>query len=81
VTSDRLAEALHEIATTPRSRIEAETAYKWAARAVAAHQRGWTRDAHDYFHEAIEHAAVADPDGSVLLHVVQWIHQHAPGGL
>jgi hypothetical protein len=59
-------EASLEIATKSRETIEMETAYKWAARAMASYMRfqktGSTFllfDAEDYRHEALEHAAMA----------------------
>jgi hypothetical protein len=39
--------------------IQVETAYTWAARAVAAARLGNMLDAHEYWHEALEHAALA----------------------
>lgn len=39
--------------------IQVETAYTWAGRAVAAAKLGRLPDAHEYWHEAQEHAALA----------------------
>ena len=81
-----LAEAKREIAQKSRSQIEEETAYKWAARAVAAYaafrstnRAMWLRDAGHYYEEACEHAALADPhSGEVLRDVVDWAHHYIP---
>jgi hypothetical protein len=87
-----LADARHELAHKTRQDVDRETAWKWAARAVAAYQRSqhstdplrdamsWIRDAQDYYHEAIEHAALADHSGEVLRVVREWIHRHVPRG-
>lgn len=78
-----------ELANKTRKQIEEETAYRWAARAIAAfqlsvnsqqHER-WMRDAADYYHEAVEHAALADESGDLLRRVRQWVHQHVPRGV
>ena len=39
--------------------IQVETAYIWAARAVAAVRLNRLAEAHEYWHEAVEHAALA----------------------
>lgn len=89
--TSELEEARREIEAKSRSQIEEETAWKWAARAVAAYQNAHRlggrnianrllRDATDYYHEAIEHAALADHDGDVLRTVRQWIHRYVPRG-
>jgi hypothetical protein len=82
-----LPEARREILEKSRSLIEAETAYKWADRAVAAWQlhadtdaEQWLRDAVDYLHEAVEHAALADHSGTVLREVHAYVHQYVPRG-
>jgi hypothetical protein len=80
-----LAEARRELTSKPRSQIEEETAFKWAARAVAAYQLytetdhyQWLRDAGHYMDEAIEHAALADQSGEVLRSVRKFLHQDVP---
>jgi hypothetical protein len=40
--------------------IQTDTAIKWLGRAVAAVKLGKTDDAHEYAHEALEHAALSD---------------------
>lgn len=82
-----LEEARCEVADKTRDQIEEETAYKWAARAVAAYERHaksdgamWLRDAVTYFDEAVEHAALADRSGLVLHAVRQWVDAHVPRG-
>ena len=80
-------EARRELFQKTRAEIEEETAFKWAARAVAAYQLSamqqpnrFLRDAEDYYHEAIEHAALADHSGGVLRRVREWFHQYVPHG-
>jgi len=77
--------AQHEIAYKSREQIEEETAWKWAARAVASYQEfrrsnfhRWLMDAADYAHEAIEHGALADYDGAVLRAVRNWMARYIP---
>jgi hypothetical protein len=53
-----VAEALDELQHKTVVDIEAETALKWCGRAVAAMQLGLEEDAHEYAHEAMEHAAL-----------------------
>jgi hypothetical protein len=84
--NDLLAEAEREIRQKHREQIEEETAYKWAARAVAAYRAfrssnraSWLRDSENYYNEAIEHGALADPySGAVLRDVIEWIHNYIP---
>jgi len=78
-----LDEARVELAHKTRAQIEEETAYKWAARAVAAHERyqqtsqvRWLRDFEHYLDEAAEHAALADSTGAVLGAVLAWTRQY-----
>jgi len=86
--NDLLAEAERELAAKPRSQIEEETAFKWAARAAVAYRlfretrmHQWLRDSADYYHEAIEHAALADHSGEVLRALREWIHHYIPRGV
>jgi hypothetical protein len=78
-------DARHELLQKSRSAIEEETAFKWAARAVAAYRlfvetqsRPWLLDAVDYAHEAVEHAALADRTGQVLQSVREYVHRDIP---
>ena len=86
---DLLADAQRELAQKSRSQIEEETAFKWAARAVAAYRQvrvppyqkaRWLRDADHYKEEALEHAAMADESGEVLRAVREWMQQYIPRG-
>lgn len=73
-----LLEARGDVASKSRSAINRESAWRWAALAVAAADAGKLTDAVDYFHEAIEHAALADPSGSELLEVRNWVGLRIP---
>lgn len=42
--------------------IQVETAYTWCGRACAAVTMGLDEEAHEYAHEALEHAALTDSD-------------------
>lgn len=68
----KLVEAsMHEISDTGLEHIQYMTAYKWAARAIAA--KMLEREAHEvteYSHEALEHAALVD-DETVLSDIKQ----------
>lgn len=77
--------ARREVLEKSHEQVEEETAWKWAARAVAcfenheeSHSERWLEDYEDYRHEAIEHAAFADQDGTVLRNVRAWLERHAP---
>jgi hypothetical protein len=83
----RIRDAELELKTKTRSQIEEETAYKWAARAVASYlafveigNNDMRFDAAHYYEEAVEHAALADQSGEVLLAVRRWTAQHVPRG-
>lgn len=39
--------------------VQRKTARTWAGRALVAHEKGNTMDAHEYAHESIEHAALS----------------------
>lgn len=61
--------AREELRRKPLRQIQAETAYVWACRAVAARQltvefdsSAFSHDAVEYEHEAIEHAALTGDD-------------------
>jgi len=68
--------ALAELATKPVHVIQKEAAFTWASRAIAAihyadNAKGsaeflrWMADAHEYYHEALEHAALDEEKGFV----------------
>lgn len=66
----RLPNMTREIAAKSEAAIERETALKWAGRAVACYRRyittgdeRWQVRAHDYRHEALEHAAIIGDHG------------------
>lgn len=89
-----LAEARDEIARKSRAQIEQDTAWRWAARGVAAYEVAaarystypqgrfsrWLVDTTTYLGEAIEHAALADNTGEVLRQVRVWVAQRVPPG-
>lgn len=84
----QLDEARRELQTKARAEIEGETAYRWAARAIAAYENyartsdlQWLRDCAHYFDEACEHAALADASGAALRAVRQWVAQYVPQGV
>lgn len=69
--SIQVQEALAELTQRTKQDIEAETAWKWAARAGAAvrlanadgaNRLRWIADAVEYGHEAIEHAGSVGPE-------------------
>jgi|APFre7841882654_1041346.scaffolds.fasta_scaffold300685_2 predicted TPR repeat methyltransferase len=76
-----LQQARRDVAGKHRLVIHQDSAWKWAALAVAAYERGLRADAVDYYHEAVEHAALADPSGVLLLTVRAWVHSHVPPGM
>jgi hypothetical protein len=84
---DPLAEARAELLQKTLKDIERDTAWKWAARAVAAYQL-WNggasptlgRDAITYLGESFEHAVFADDTGETLQAVRAWVHQYIPRG-
>lgn len=93
---DLLAEAREELAHKSRMLIEQETAWKWAARAVAAYERfmqqsapqptdldnpaRYLLDASHYLEEASEHAALSDSTGALLRRVHEWVGERVPPG-
>ena len=60
---ERLAEAIEharkELARKGLRGVQTDTAIKWLGRAVVAKEQGKVEDAHEYAHEALEHAALA----------------------
>ena len=81
-----LDEARRELAQKTTSQIEYETAWQWAARAVAAYENlqaahgdhQWLIAHVHFLDEAYEHAALADATGVVLRHVRDWVRQYVP---
>lgn len=76
-----LNDARQELSQRTRQQIEEATAYRWAARAVAAYERyaetedvKWLRDCESYHSEAVEHGALADDAGAVLRAVRVWMN-------
>jgi hypothetical protein len=76
-----LLEARGDVQAKPRAQINVESAWRWAALAVAACEAGLCTDAVDYFHEAIEHAALGDPSGAELVRVRAWVSARVPLGM
>lgn len=81
-------EAHRELSQKNRQHIEEETAWKWAARAIAAYrnfatsrEHRWLRDSEAYLLEAVEHAAVADESGELLREVRAWMRAYIPPGV
>lgn len=60
--------AKQELAVRSLRDVQVETALTWAGRAVAAAAMGKKDDAHEYAHEALEHAALSGSD-SLLRYV------------
>lgn len=60
--SREVAAAQREVATKSLREIQAETAVKWCARAVAAQGLGADSDAKEYAHEALEHSVLCSDD-------------------
>jgi hypothetical protein len=61
---ERLAQAIEaaraELARKGLRAVQTDTAIKWLGRAVVAKEQGKGEDAHEYAHEALEHAALSD---------------------
>jgi hypothetical protein len=55
----KVEEATQELSGKTLIQVQTETAWKWAARAVAAFKSNKKEDFHEYCHEAYEHAALA----------------------
>lgn len=75
-----LRQAYEDVASKPRAVIHHDSAWKWAALAIAAYGAGLRADAVDYYHEAVEHAALADLSGRLLQTVRAWVHRYVPHG-
>jgi hypothetical protein len=70
-------EALQEVQEKSEEQIEAETATKWAARAMGcfllfhnSKQLRWLLQAELMYHEAIEHAAAVKDDGKTVTKIL-----------
>jgi hypothetical protein len=72
---DLVEEARREIARKSIDEIQKETAWKWAARAAAAAETGRHQDAHEYAHEAVEHAGLSEDD-DLIGHVRAFLRSH-----
>jgi hypothetical protein len=80
-----LNDARREVLEKTREQIEHETAFKWAARAVAAYElfrqtrlNRWLCDSEHFRDEACEHGAMADETGEALRAVRAWMHRYIP---
>lgn len=60
---DAIHSAEEELSRVTVNDVQIKTAYTWAGRAIVAARRGQHDDAHEYAHEAIEHAALTGIDG------------------
>lgn len=79
-----LEEARLELSQKTLKDIERDTAWKWAARAVAAYER-WVGGERAMYHdmicfvgEALEHSVFADDTGETLRAVRNWMRQYIP---
>lgn len=68
-------QALAELQTKTLTQIQIETAFTWAYRAWAASKLGLMNDFTEYFHEAVEHAALSGND-TVLAAVRKIVHAY-----
>lgn len=59
---EQIQTALEELQHKTLLQVQQETALTWAGRACAAAQMGLHDNAHEYAHEAIEHAALSGDD-------------------
>ena len=59
---EAIAKAEEELDHVTVHDVQIKTAYTWAGRAIVAARRGMHDDAHEYAHEAIEHAALTGDD-------------------
>lgn len=62
-----ITDGMKELSTKTLLEIQRETAMKWAGRACAAAVLNRDADAHEYGHEAIEHAALSGDDQLLAL--------------
>ena len=67
--------ALEELSRKSLRDVQRETALVWCGRACAAKRMGLITDAHEYAHEALEHAALT-PNGDLLEIVRQALAEH-----
>jgi hypothetical protein len=73
-----LAKASKELDEKNLMQIQSATAYTWGSRAAVAYNRflstgliSWLRDADEYYHEALEHAALVQTVEPVTLENLQ----------
>lgn len=82
----KLNEALQELENKTYRQIQKETAVKWASRAAAAYQNCskakkseklvlWTV-AEEFYHEAIEHAALVEDEEDLVKNVREAVHPY-----
>jgi len=86
--SGDMARALAELQQKSLEQIQQETAFVWMNRALAARSLyestgdvHWLLDAHEYAHEAMEHAALTSQASALVLALSQrmpWIHEASP---
>lgn len=70
----KVKEARKELEDKTYREIEVETAWKWASRAAAAYEKvkesgnklGAWSVAEEFYHEAVEHAALSEDEGELL---------------
>src|SRR2546425_2306592 len=62
ISKQNISEAAKELKAKSYEQIEQETAIKWAARAIAASNLGKLKEAENYRHEAVEHAAFVNSE-------------------
>lgn len=67
--------AILELKTKSIMDIQKETAYKWASRSIASYKLGNNKDAEEYRHEALEHAALVDDSGGLLKEISSEINK------
>jgi len=79
ITPDKISAAIAELNQKSLAQIQTETAWAWAARALAAKRLfndtsvgQWMVDAVEYHHESLEHAALAEPGVFEAVRAVLW---------
>lgn len=65
---ESVAHAREELSEKTLRQVQYDTAFKWAGRALVAGKMGLMEDAHEYAHEAAEHAALTG-DAKLLAHI------------
>jgi hypothetical protein len=66
-------ESAAELQAKSEQDIELETAIRWGARAIAAYEMGNFLSGEDYFHEALEHAALVGDLGESVGRIQQQV--------